>query len=389
KATAAWPAGFILILLIVLAAGCMKTIEETEIQVLRVPDNGIQPVVERDDHGTLHMIYFNGEPAAGNVFYRKKESGQDNFSEPVRVNSQSESVIAIGTVRGAHMSVTGDGRVHVAWMGSREAEPKGPGDAAPMLYTRLNETGNAFEEQRNIMQAAIGLDGGGTVAAGNDDMVYVVWHANPEKTGEEDRQVWMAKSADGGDTFDQEVAISNPETGVCGCCGIKATVDHAGEHAVIYRAATKLTGRDMYLLRSSGSGMSFSEQMLEPWKINACPMSTSSAFSEHDKFSVAWETNGQVSFASTKDATQQVDSLTRAPGDSRSRKHPAVAHNNREETILVWTEKMGWERGGTLHWQVFDVNLQPTSKSGRSDDVPVWSRPAVVTNENGDFTIFY
>ena len=34
-----------------------------------------------------------------------------------------------------------------------------------MLYTRLNDTGDAFEPQRNVIQKRVGLDGGGSVAA--------------------------------------------------------------------------------------------------------------------------------------------------------------------------------------------------------------------------------
>jgi hypothetical protein len=36
-----------------------------------------------------------------------------------------------------------------------------------MLYTRLNDSGQAFEPQRNVLLFAEGLDGGGSVAANN------------------------------------------------------------------------------------------------------------------------------------------------------------------------------------------------------------------------------
>jgi hypothetical protein len=45
-----------------------------------------------------------------------------------------------------------------------------------MLYARLNDGRTAFEAQRNVMQFAAGLDGGGTVAADSQGRVFVAWH---------------------------------------------------------------------------------------------------------------------------------------------------------------------------------------------------------------------
>src|SRR5207237_2312354 len=108
------------------------------------------------------------------------------FADPTPVNSRPGSAIAVGNSRGAHLAVGKNGRAHVAWMGADKAEPRAPGGAAPMLYTRLTDDGTAFEPQRNLIQSAVGLDGGGSVAADRDGNVYVVWHApEPGSQGEE------------------------------------------------------------------------------------------------------------------------------------------------------------------------------------------------------------
>ena len=56
---------------------------------------------------------------------------------------------------------------------------------------------------------------------------------------------------------------------------------------------------------------------------------------------------------------------------------------------LVWTEGMGWNRGGSVAWQVFDKSGRPTRARGRADGVPVWSLVAVFAQPSGDFTILY
>jgi len=131
-----------------------------------------------------------------------------------------------------------------------------------MLYTRLNDPGTAFEPQRNVMQFAVGLDGGASVAADNFSNVYVVWHANPENNGEAHRRVWMARSGDDGKTFAREVAV-DPEMkqgveeeprGACGCCGMRAFADERAALYILYRAATEQIHRDMVLLVSRDRG---------------------------------------------------------------------------------------------------------------------------------------
>src|SRR5215469_13597048 len=122
-----------------------------KVTLLRTPDKGIQPQTVVDAKGVVHMIYFAGEPGHGDNFYVRSDDGE-KFSRPLRVNSHADSAIAVGNIRGAHLAVGKAGRVHVAWMGSDKAEPRGPSKAAPMLYTRLNNAGDDFEPQRNIIQ---------------------------------------------------------------------------------------------------------------------------------------------------------------------------------------------------------------------------------------------
>src|SRR5262249_21094513 len=159
-------------------------------------------------------------------------------------NSQPGSAIATGNIRGAHLAVGKNGRVHVAWMGSGKAEhpahAHGAPMGAPMLYARLNDTGTEFEPQRNIIHAAVGLDGGGWASADDAGNVYVTWHApKPGDRGEESRRVWVARSTDEGRTFAHEKPVSEGRTGVCGCCGMRAMSDRQGNLYVLYRSATE------------------------------------------------------------------------------------------------------------------------------------------------------
>jgi hypothetical protein len=357
-----------------------------KVKRLRVPNRGIQPQVVVDGKGVLHLIYFQGDPRHGDIYYVRSSNEGGDFSQPLRVNSVEGSAIAIGNIRGAHLAVGKKGRIHVAWNGSGY---KGSSNEA-MLYARLNDGGTAFEAQRNVIDSAKGLDGGGSVAADDAGNVYVVWHAPaPGDKGEGHRRVWVACSTDEGKTFAQEKAAFDKETGACGCCGLRAFADHRGSVYVLYRSASHAVQRDTYLLVSKDKGARFRGDALHPWKIEACPMS-SFAFAEGPTdVLAAWETKGQVYFARIDPITGKRSEPTAAPAEARDRKHPVVAVNKQGQMLLAWTEGMGWERGGSFAWQVFDKDGRPTAEKGRADGVPVWSLIAAFPRTDGGFTIVY
>ena len=363
--------------------------ESGKVTLVRTPSGGIQPQALVDEGGVLHLIYFTGDPAAGDVFYVRRESGKTEFSSPLRVNSQPGSAVAAGTVRGAQMALGKNGRVHVAWFGSTKSEPHGPDGSAPMVYARLDDSRKAFEPQRNLMQFSGGLDGGGSVAADRAGNVYVVWHGRGEKQGESHRRVWVSRSTDDGKSFTREAAAYKEETGACGCCGMRAFADERGDLYLMYRAATEMINRGMFLLVSRDQGKSFRGVSLDQWRLTTCPMSTVSISRGEPVPMAAWENDGQVSYAPLDASLEQKVQPITAPGGTGKRKHPVISGNARGETALVWTEGTGWKRGGSLSWQIFDHNGRPVGDVGMSPGIAVWSFAAVVAESDGKFTIIY
>jgi hypothetical protein len=366
--------------------------EPVRVEVLKAPDDGIQPQAVIDKAGVVHLVYFKGEPAAGDLFYTRIEPGKGAFAAPVRVNSQRGSAVAIGTIRGAHIALGRHGHVHIAWNGSNQAVPKNTFGSNPMLYSRSDSAGRAFEPQRNVMRRTSALDGGGSVAADWAGNVYVAWHGHSEDSagGELGRRIWTARSTDDGATFSAEEPALDKQTGACGCCGIRALADSQGRIYILYRGAGEGGAeRDMYLLSSRDHGEHFDGNMIHPWKINGCPMSSASLAEQGDRVTSAWETNQQVYFARIDPGSGKLSPPAQPPGNA-DRKHPAVACNQRGETIVVWTEGTGWQKGGTLGWQLFDPDSRPTDRKGRVEGgIPVWGLPTVVARPDGSFLILH
>jgi len=360
-----------------------------QVRLIRTPNGGIQPQAAVDSAGVVHLVYFKGDDDAGDLYYVRRGQRDADFSKPIRVNSVPGSAVAIGSVRGAQIAIGRRGRVHVAWLGSDKAQPRAPGNASPMVYTRLNDRGTAFEPERNVLQFALGLDGGGSVAADDFGDVYVVWHGNPDQNGEANRRVWVARSHDDGQSFEREVLANRDPTGACGCCGMRAFADRPGTLYILYRAAREGIHRDMYLLASADQGRSFQEDLVAPWELNACPMTTGYISQTGAGALIAWQTEGQVYYATVAPRTHQVSDAVAAPGPGSGRKFPAAAGNSRGDVLLAWTEGTAWKRGGSLAWQVFDRGGHPTESHGAAPGVPVWGLVAAYAQQDGGFTIVY
>ncbi|HUR93858.1 MAG TPA: sialidase family protein [Gemmatimonadales bacterium] len=366
------------------------------VTVRRIPHAGIQPEAVVDVKGVLHLIYFSGPPAGGDLYYVRSSDLGATFSTPVRINSQSGSAIATGTIRGGQLALGRGGRVHVVWNGSDTARPRGainpdngkPG--APFLYARSSPDGRRFEPQRNLSGGVYSVDGGGTIAADGNGHVYAVWHGNREAEGrgEDHRTLWIARSADEGVTFAPEATVWQAQTGACGCCQTRALATAPRGLTILYRSATNLTHRDMYVLTSNDGGATFGGSIVQPWELNACPMTSLSLASAGAGTVAAWETAGQVYFGSVDAAAGRIPKITPAPGSAAGRKHPRLAVNASGQTLLVWTEKTGWARGGSVAWQVFDTS-GPQGTTGAAASLAVWSFATAVARPDGGFVVLY
>ncbi len=369
-----------------------------DIAVVRLPDGAVQPETVVDSRGIVHLVYLAGEARAANVFYTRSVDGGRTFAKAVRVNSQDGSAIATGTVRGAQLARSPGGRVHVVWNGSETSQPKPPINPAtgragsPLLYARSNAAATAFEPQRNLITQTTNLDGGASVAA-TAGGVFVGWHAHPASgVGTEDaRRVWLAQSSDDGATFARERAISDPATGVCGCCGLRMLALPSGEVHALYRSAASGTGRDVYALVSRDAAKTFESRRVHAWQIGACPMTTMAMTSAggRGRLLQAWETDGQVYFAAAGSSGAPMEPAMTAARDVARRKHPRIAVNRDGTVLLVWTEGTAWARGGSIAWQLFAGDGSPLGASGSRPSLPVWGFAAALPRPDGGFTILY
>jgi hypothetical protein len=396
-ASVTWAVTACAIAALVLAASPARAGKPNEqgqpVSTVRVPNRGIQPQIAIDNMGVLHMVYFSGEAAHGDLYYVRSSDRGVTFSVPIKVNSHPGSAIATGNIRGVHIALGRNGRVYVAWNGTYELdlpETTKPWMKHPMLFARLNDAGTGFEPERNLIHAAYGLDGGGAIAADNAGNVYVFWHAPaPGTEGEGNRRIWVARSLNDGGTFAPEKPAFDKPTGACGCCGMSAFADRHNNVYVLYRSATEMVHRDIYLLYSNDRGETFRGADISQWDIGACTMSMQHLSESPAGVLAAWETMGNVYYGIVDPSTGRMSAPIAVPGEAKGRKYPSVAGNSRGETLVAWAEGMTWGKGGSIAWQTFDKKGQPEGAAGRAEGVPPWSLVAAFARSDGGFTLVY
>ena len=361
--------------LLVFGWGCTAVAQSGSLVVLRVPDGGRLPRAVIDDAGTLHVVYVVGERRAGDLMYVTRRPGASTWSEPVRVNSAPGTVNGAGPIDGGQLALGKDNWLHAAWFQRSPIE---------FFYTRTNENGDGFEPQFGVA-AGDGVEAGPSIAADRAGNVFLFWHAG---AGEHPRRsVYLTVSRDSGTTFEPARQVNVSAEGACNCCGLHALSDAAGTVYLSYRGAGENIRRGQRLLTSRDAGRTFTDKLIHPWELGACPVSTTTLSEGPSGMMVAWETEGQVYF--TRADEREVNVSPASDADTY-RQHPAVAVNQRGETLLAWVEGAGLRSGGAVHWQLFDAAGQPTSEESQgTDTVPAASVPTAIARADGTFLVLF
>jgi hypothetical protein len=347
------------------------------VTVLDTPDQGIQPQAVADPNGVVHLVYFKGDPAGGDVYYSKlrvRDGAVKRVAAEVRVNSVASSALATGTVRGAQVALGRNGTVHVAWHGSKSG-----------VWFARSIDGAHFEPERMLSGTIGGIDGS-TVAADKNGRVSVAWHGMGANPGEGDRTVYLANSTNDGASFAAPTPATAARVGACGCCGLKAMFDRAGTLNILYRAATDGKHRDTTWL-AVRDGVSRLPVRVHAWELESCPMSTYALADAGGSVAAAWETAQQVYSATLDPSTGSVSGLAAVPGTG-VRKHPTIAVNAAGDRLLAWTEGTAWKRGGTFAWRLTSAAGAELASSRDAGPVPVWGLVSAVAMPDGSFVIF-
>ena len=156
------------------------------------------------------------------ILFSRSEDGAETWSEPVRLSQTGGDCLDDDyTVEGAVPAVGSNGEIFVAWAGR-----KTNGDLAIMFDKSLDGGNTWLDEDIYVSDFPGGwaYDVPGIyrcnglpvtvcdTSGGNyNGTIYVNW--TDQRNGTDDTDVWLAKSTDGGDTWETPVRVNNDEAG--------------------------------------------------------------------------------------------------------------------------------------------------------------------------------
>jgi hypothetical protein len=314
-----------------------QTLNVSPVNTMRVPDQGIQPRAVTDGEDNVHLLYFKlNEPAEnklGHLYYQTLDASSQQWHTAQRVTTQAYP--HNDQIGKASIAVDDQGRVHIAWVDLASTQ---------FFYSRSNPERTLFEPPRSLVSEHLeGIEAEPALAV-RDGHVAISWHAGP-MLNEATRTVYSISSHDHGATFGEEQQIGDSLLGACACCGLTAAIDPTDQLLVAYRTAVDNSGRHMQLLHTGATPMT---KELDPWQLNACPVTSNQMLMTGNDYQLVFETRGRILLYQSRG--NQLTS-TRPASNGMRQKHPSLAVNSRGDYLLAWGEGRGYRSGGHLNWQ--------------------------------------
>src|SRR6185436_4405311 len=213
---------------------------------------GQMPNLVKDYSDNIHLVYGNGD----SILYSYSSDRGSTFSAPSLISILPK--LAASHTRGPQIASTSKGLTVTACneMGDIFSFAK-DGSGKWSQEARVNDMDTVAKE--NLM--ALAADG---------DNAFAVWL----DLRDGHNTVFGAKSTDGGKTWSKNIMVyASPDTTVCECC--KPSVAVKGNNVYVMFRNWLNGNRDMFLIKSSDGGNTFGQAQklgTGSWALNGCPM---------------------------------------------------------------------------------------------------------------------
>jgi len=217
--------------------------------------------------GAMVAVTFGSERG---IYFASSQNGGKTWTSTVTVGEPG--VLSLGNHRGPRVVITRGAMVISAVAGLQ-----GKGVDSDLLTWRSTDGGKTWVSGTTITdRPGAAREGLHAMAAAPDGRLFATWldlrNLTPGKPGTE---LWGAYSSDSGLTWSKNfVVYKSPDGTICQCCHPSAMFDAVGNLEVMWRNA--LGGnRDMYMARSKDGGHTFdaAEKLgQKSWHLDACPM---------------------------------------------------------------------------------------------------------------------
>ena len=250
--------------------GSVKKVTDADVPSGRSdePDVALSPT--GDLFGTWAVV--NDGNGQSDVIFASYREENATWEQHVRLNSKPGSAVA-GRQVGPRLVSTKEGYVVVSW-GDRGRDPNGD-----VVVARSTDGGRSFTDPVRVNDDPTNEVGQEyhDIAISPDGTIWVAWldERDAPESYVNQKQLYLACSRDGGQTFEKNRKLTTGARGVCPCCRPSLATsadgsihvvfrDREGDHLFI-RVLSKHAGEDEFSAPVTVS---------KPWKLPACPVNS-------------------------------------------------------------------------------------------------------------------
>ncbi len=291
---------------------------------ITISPNAKSPVIEVLEDGTPVVIWGQGS------FILFSKIMEDTFTEPITISTDgvNPSIYSFG---GLDMA-TYKNQIYLVYENFSQG----------VFLIRSLDGGESFESPVNVVTPAPGKWATLASVTTNDEgnpIVSVIM----ENSNETDARYIVIRSNDGGESFEEAVIANEPADGefVCECC--PSDLHAQGENIWLVFRNNDDNLRDIWVTKSNDGGNSF-EQGIDidaaDWVINYCPISGPKMTPlANDSLITIWKSTNRVSFSTLHQQTMEKGMESSVPrfntASNQNNPHIAGTHNT---VGMVWEE---------------------------------------------------
>ncbi|HYO62058.1 MAG TPA: sialidase family protein [Pyrinomonadaceae bacterium] len=322
------------------------------------------PKLQLSASGALHVLAVHGRGGGGHDGHGARlglsisHNGGDTFSPPVPVSPEGARVNSHG--ENSPVLALTPTEIYALW-----EQAAGAGKTSELVLARSVNFGHSFERPVRVAdKRAPSFNGFPALAASPDGRVYAVWldgrdASRPSGTFD----VYLARSTDRGATFGPNVRVAS---GACPCCRPAVALGERGEVFVAWRHVYEGDVRDVAVAASRDGGETFdapARVAADNWRLPGCPHSGPTLAHRAGRLYVSWYTEGGEARAAVKTAWTDDGARTFAPprvcsGDALDPNHPALSVSADGRVLLAFQGRAASKQDGWAATQVFFTELK-------------------------------
>jgi N-acetylneuraminic acid mutarotase len=284
--------------------------------------------------------YVNAHRNRGGYFAKSTDGGQ-TFGPNIKVNDHPG---ALGVYwRPITIASHGTDDVYVAWQDHRNYDPHTTGK--DIYFSKSTDGGETFGTNVRVSDDnATSWEGIPSMDVDPEGNIYIVW-TDKRNLNEGFHAVYFSMSSDGGNSFSENLRVSDVIGKNYSHCAPSIAVDNEGNINVVWWDDREKSGvRDIYFARSTDGGESFGGNVRVHEELkNSTQSFPDIAVNSHGDIYIVWQDsrngNLDIYFTMSRDGGRTFGrSVIVNDYDEDYQEHPAIAADSEGNPHIVWRD---------------------------------------------------